>query len=332
MDKFSMGSDDLISAVNKMKDLGGVRTEYLIDKGEHKLSELFALGVSLKNWVSSKKGQFVKSIKVDDDGYMLCASCIDPSDITTFIRSMKGSVHMSGTLQPLEHHVKTIGLPKTTFMKTYPTPFPHENRKVIYVNDVTTKYNERNPNMINRIADHVIRLCNKVEKNTLVSFTSYGMMSKIKQIVEGKIDKRTYWEESGHQKGTMKSLDQFRKGRNGVFFIVIGGSVAEGIDLPGDELSFAIIVGMPFPPETVESKAMSYMFDRKYGAGTGWEYVSEVPTIRQMKQVIGRLIRTETDRGMAVILDSRASKYAKQLDAQLSEDPVADAVRFFRYS
>ncbi len=48
-----------------------------------------------------------------------------------------------------------------------------------------------------------------------------------------------------------------------------------------------------------------------------------------MKQAIGRLIRAETDRGMAVILDKRASKYASELGAKLSQDPVADAAEFF---
>jgi DNA excision repair protein ERCC-2 len=51
--------------------------------------------------------------------------------------------------------------------------------------------------------------------------------------------------------------------------------------------------------------------------------------MRKMKQAIGRLIRTETDRGMAVILDSRVSRYAKQLDARLTDDPAGEAVRFF---
>jgi len=110
----------------------------------------------------------------------------------------------------------------------------------------------------------------------------------------------------------------------------MGGSIAEGIDFPGDELSFAVIVGIPYPPPTVESKAMSDMFDKRYGAGIGWMYVSEVPAVRKMKQAIGRLIRTETDRGMAVVLDSRTSRYEKELDAKLSADPVADAKRFFR--
>ena len=333
MNKLSMSRNDLISAVEKMIDIGEVRTEYLIDHGEHKLSELMVLGISLKDWISSDEGQFIKSVKADDNGEMLCASCIDPSDITSFIRSLKGSVHMSGTLQPLEQYVRTMGLPNTTVMRSYPTPFPPENRSVVYVNDVTTKFDDmkRDPKMIDRISEHIIRLCSAVDKNALVFFPSYGMMSKVRNIIDGRIDKPTYWEESGHQKKTMASLDKFRKGRNGVFFTVMGGSIAEGIDFPGDELSFAVIVGIPYPPPTIESKAMSDMFDSRYGAGTGWVYVSEVPAVRKMKQAIGRMIRTETDRGMAVILDSRASRYAKRLDAVPSDDPVGDAVRFFSH-
>jgi len=329
--KFSLSSEDLMSAVNRMIMIGEDRTEVLLDQGVHRLSELFKLGVSLKDWISSDEGQMIKMVKADADGEMLCASCIDPSEITMFIRSLKGAVHMSGTLQPLEQYARTMGLPGSTVMRIYPTPFPPENRSVIYVNDVTTKYeNLRQEGMTERIVGHIVSLCNAVDKNTLVFFPSYGMMSKMRPMIEKGIDKKAYWEESGYQKRTMASLDQFRKGRDGVFFTVMGGSIAEGIDFPGDELSFAVIVGIPYPPPTVESKAMSDMFDKRYGAGIGWTYASEVPALRKMKQAIGRLIRTETDRGMAVILDSRASRYEKQLDAKLSVDPVNDAVTFFR--
>jgi DNA excision repair protein ERCC-2 len=78
-------------------------------------------------------------------------------------------------------------------------------------------------------------------------------------------------------------------------------------------------------------QAMSAMYDQRYGDGKGWLYCSEVPALRKMKQAIGRLIRTETDRGMAVILDSRASRYAKQLEAAPSKDPTGDVARFFSH-
>ncbi|MCL2786118.1 MAG: DEAD/DEAH box helicase family protein [Methanomassiliicoccaceae archaeon] len=331
MKKYSMSSKDLAATIDGMISVGETRTEYLLEQGIHKLSELFALGVALKDWVSSAEGEYIKTVTAEKDGEALHASCIDPSDITMFIRSLKGAVHMSGTLQPLDQYARTMGLPLSAVKRTYPTPFPPENRSVIYVNDVTTKYEDlKRQGMTERIAKHITKLCDAVPKNTLVFFPSYGLMSKMRPMIESEMEKNMYWEESGQQKRTMNSLDRFRRDRNGVFFTVMGGSIAEGIDFPGDELSFAIIVGIPYPPPTLESKAMSDMFDKRYGAGTGWMYVSEVPALRKMKQAIGRLIRTDTDRGMAVILDSRASRYSAQLEARPSADPVEDAVKFFR--
>ena len=118
-------------------------------------------------------------------------------------------------------------------------------------------------------------------------------------------------------------------GRDGVFFTVISGSLSEGIDFPGDELSLVIIVGIPYPPPNLENMAMKDMFDKKYGPGMGFRYVSEAPAARKIKQAIGRLIRTETDRGIAVIMDNRASRFAKDLDAELTDDPIGDVKKFF---
>jgi len=61
----------------------------------------------------------------------------------------------------------------------------------------------------------------------------------------------------------------------------------------------------------------------------GFRYVSEAPAARKIKQAIGRLIRTETDRGIAVIMDNRASRFAKDLDAELTDDPIGDVKKFF---
>ena len=332
LSKFEITLFDLSEIIEKMIELGESQTERMLDKGIHKISEVYALGTALKDWVLSPDDQYIKTIKADDEGEFLSAACIDPKDITGFMRGLKGAVHMSGTLQPLDQYIRTIGLPQSTVSRIYESPFPPENKAVIYVNELTTKYDEmkRDPGMMHRIEKMTVRLCNAVEKNTLVFFPSYGMMTKMRPYLEENIKRTLYWEESRQQKRTMASLDQFRRGRNGVFFTVMGGSIAEGIDFPGDELCFAVMIGIPYPPPTLESKAMADMFDQKYGFGVGWKYTSEVPALRKIKQAIGRLIRTPTDRGMAVILDSRISKYQKQLGAKQSMDPVKDAMDFFR--
>ena len=51
--------------------------------------------------------------------------------------------------------------------------------------------------------------------------------------------------------------------------------------------------------------------------------------MRKMKQAIGRLIRTETDRGMAVIMDNRVARYAKELEAVPTDDVLMDTAKFF---
>jgi len=329
--KFELTRGELEIAIDQLISLGQDRSDALMEKGENRISDIYALGTAMRDWIMSPKDKYIKTVMTDEEGESLHASCIDPYDVTSFIRRCKGVVHMSGTLQPIEQYVKVMGLPADTVTKVYPSPFPPENRSVIYLGNVTTKYDEmqRDPSIFSRMEKNIAKLCNNVEKNTLVFFPSYGMMRKMRPFLERDVKKNVYWEESGQQRLTMKALTDFRKGRNGVFFTVMGGSIAEGIDFPGEELCFAIIVGIPYPPPTLVTRAMSDMFDQKYGRGVGWRYTSEVPALRKMQQAIGRLIRTETDRGMAVIFDNRCSKYASKLGARLSTDPLGDVTKFF---
>ena len=329
MKRFSLTRVDLNALIEDIISVGEDRMEALSGKGDFSISEIYTLGIALKDWITSDNDRYVRSVKTSENGEYLFAACINPSDIVTFMQEQKGALHMSGTLQPLEQYYKIMGLPRNTVARTYPSPFPKENRLVLYADDVTTKYDKRDPAMMTNIEKKIAALCNSVNKNTLVFFSSYKMMKDMRPSLENDIGKAMFWEESGQQKRTMRALDAFRRGSNGVFFSVMGGSVAEGIDFPGEELCFTIIVGIPFPPPSLEQKAMSELFDAKYGPGTGWKYTSEVPAIRKIRQAIGRMIRTETDYGVAVILDSRISEYRRQTEAVLSKDPVKDAVEFF---
>ena len=329
MKRFGITRSELNTLIEDVISVGEKRMDAMAEKGDFSISEIYTLGVAMKDWMMSDSDRYVRSVKTSENGEYLFAACIDPSDIVTFMQEQNGAVHMSGTLQPLEQYYKIMGLPRSTIARTYPSPFPKENKSVVYVDDVTTRYDKRDPEMMARIEKKIAVLCNAVDKNTLVFFSSYKMMKDMRPSLEADIDKPLFWEESGQQKRTMRALDAFRRGSNGVFFSVIGGSVAEGIDFPGEELCFTIIVGIPFPPPSLEQKAMSEMFDARYGPRMGWKYTNEVPAVRKMRQAIGRMIRTETDYGMAVILDSRTSEYQRQLEAVLSKNPVRDAVDFF---
>lgn len=331
MQKYDISRDRLSIILDVMEDTGESRTEHLMEAGENKISDIYGLAIALKKWILTSDDSYIRAVKASDDGDYLQASCINPHDVVGFIRTRRGVVHMSGTLSPLDQYVKVLGLPRDTVAATYPSPFPKQNKKVVYMNNVTTRYQDlkANPSIFSNMERHIAKLCNLVRRNTLVFFPSYKFMKDMRPYLERDIRKDLYWEESGKPGRTAESLLRFRKGRDGVFCSVMGGSVAEGIDFPGEELCFAIIVGIPFPPPTLENDAMSRMYDEKYGPWMGWQYVSVAPAMRKMKQAIGRLIRTETDRGMAVIMDHRASKYAKALEAVPTQDVLGDAAAFF---
>ncbi|MEM2976346.1 MAG: helicase C-terminal domain-containing protein, partial [Thermoplasmata archaeon] len=114
----------------------------------------------------------------------------------------------------------------------------------------------------------------------------------------------------------------------GVLMSVVGGRVSEGIDFPDRELEVAIIVGIPYPKPTARQRALQYFYDLRFGRG--WDYTVRAPTARRMLQAIGRLIRSERDRGVAVILDRRALQFAEFLPGLVtSENPVEEVIRFW---
>ncbi len=329
-ERFRLDPIGVEAAIMEMITIGESQTASNIEEGRLEASPVEALGTKMASWCLGSSERFIRSVRADRDGEYLRAACIDIEEISEFLRSVPGAVHMSGTLRPLDQYARVLGLPDTARCRTYPSPFPPENRRVIYSTEVTTKYSvlKNNPEMSDAICRLISGLCAATDENTIVFFTSYSSLKTFRPILEKTISRKTYWEE-GNARSTSKSITEFKKDKGGVFLSVIGGSVSEGIDFPGEELRFVIIVGIPYTPPSCELSAVSDRLDERYGKGKGWVYTSEVPAVRRMNQAIGRMIRTETDSGLAVILDWRASRYEKDLDAVPSEDPVAYARRFF---
>ena len=88
-----------------------------------------------------------------------------------------------------------------------------------------------------------------------------------------------------------------------VGFAVMGGIFGEGIDLEGDRLSAAAIVGVGLPGISLENELIRQYFDRLDGAG--FEYAYRYPGIIRVLQAAGRVIRSETDRGAVMLIDDR---------------------------
>ncbi len=230
--------------------------------------------------------------------------CLNPASIAqNIIGNSHSCILMSATLRPLEMYADLLRLDhKRTVFKEYPSPFPEENRMNIVVKGVTTRYSKRTYDMYKKIADHVSRIIEAVPGNSLVLFPSYEYLNNTIPLIS--TNKKRYVQEENMSSSKLSALiSSFKKERNAVFFGVVGGSLSEGVDYPGDELLCVVIVGIPLAEPDLETQALIDYYEEKFGKG--WSYGYIYPAINKVIQAAGRCIRTENDRGVIVFMDER---------------------------
>ncbi|OPY34108.1 MAG: ATP-dependent DNA helicase [Methanomassiliicoccales archaeon PtaU1.Bin124] len=334
MSAFTTSSRGLQTMAKALMEQGEVIRERKAQEGRLPRSYIHGLGGFINFWTSLDEAEYVKLI-IGGDNPTLRAYCLDPVVTTSVLLGCGGSLHMSGTLVPLSEYRDTIGLPANTALATYPSPFPQENRRIFYLEDCTTKYEEmaQDEDMVPRMEEHVVQICNVMDRNTVVFFPSYALMDRfIGDKVLARIRRKVHVEERGMgQAELMEVVSRFKGQRDegAVLFSVVGGRISEGIDFPDKDLEVAIIVGVPYPRPTAKQRALMHFYETKFRKG--WEYTVKVPTFRKMAQAIGRLIRTETDIGAAVILDRRAKQFSERMEMDETQAPVNDLVNFFKY-
>jgi DNA excision repair protein ERCC-2 len=330
---FTTTSRSLKIAANALMTHGEIIRESKQEQGRLPRSYIFSLGALLNFWLNLDEEFYVRLV-VGGENPRFEASCLDPSLACTFFGDCHASLHMSGTLAPLYEYRDSIGLPKDAVMRTFPSPFPKGNRTVLYLEDVTTKFEEMalDQEILERMIEHTVGLCNVIDRNTVVFFPSYSLMDRFLQDgVVLRIRKPVLMEERGMpQAELMDTVSRFKQTsvKGSVLFAVMGGRISEGIDFPDKELEMAIIVGIPFPKPTAKHRALLHYYEMKFGKG--WEYTVKVPAARKMMQAIGRLIRNENDIGAAVILDKRAKQFADRIDLKDSQSVQNDVLNFFR--
>ncbi|MFA5314274.1 MAG: ATP-dependent DNA helicase [Methanomassiliicoccales archaeon] len=311
-------------------NLGQTIAEEKLESGADPTSATLLLGRFLTSWFTVNDKAYVKAMSTEGSGSLEAINLV-PEELERFLAACPSVLHMSGTLRPLKQYSEVAGLPKGPVMVAYPSPFPPENRLVLFTPDLNPAYDvmRQDPTMHGRIVERIVDLCNSVNVSTMVFFRSYELMRQMRVEVERGVTRRMLWDIELSSGMFSRAVREFRSKPGGVFLTVMGGRVSEGLDFPGKELEMVIMVGLPYPPPSLANRKLQELYDRRYGRGKGWEYAQAVPALRKVQQSIGRLIRTETDRGAAVLLDSRISKYVEQLDAKRSDDPVAEVQRFF---
>ncbi len=333
MSAFTSSSRSLQAMSKLIMEQGEIIRETRFAQGRLPRSYTYSLGAFLSYWLTLDEECFVKLV-IGGENPCLKAYCIDPVVTTSAILGSGGSLHMSGTLAPLNEYRDSIGLPYEASLMTLPSPFPKDNRRVFYVEDVSTKYEEMqsSPDMVRSMEDHVVQVCNGVPRNTVVFFPSYSLMDRfVEDGVSRRISRPVHLEERGMaQLELMDVVTRFKRAsqEGQVLFAVMGGRISEGIDFPEEELELALVVGIPYPRPTAKQRALMHYYEMKFRRG--WEYTVKGPAIRKLQQAIGRLIRTERDIGAALVLDRRITQFSDRLDLVPTERPLQDIQAFFR--
>ena len=180
-----------------------------------------------------------------------------------------------------------------------------------------------NDEYIEAISGHLIALAEATDGRMLVLFTSYDMLRKTYNLIKdtGALDDFVMLAQgvtAGSRSRLTKSFQQFNKA------ILFGtSSFWEGVDIPGKKLSCLVIVRLPFSPPDEPTTAAKYEEIKSNGKNPFTEHSLPKAVIR-FKQGFGRLIRSETDRGVVIVLDRRidTTSYGKAFLQSIPDVPL----------
>ena len=233
--------------------------------------------------------------------------CIDTGGvISRRVRTGCGAVFFSATLEPLVYYRSLLGADGSSDSLTAGSPFDPSQLSVSIVDSVSTRYSERE-----RTAPSVCRaiaaMMSARRGNYMVFCPSFEYLELLSKVFIGKYPKLNTIVQKRDMTPTEKRefLDEFMKddGKYLIGFCVLGGIYSEGVDLVGDRLIGAAVVGIGMPTLSYEREAMREYFTDKYEAGTEYAYI--YPGMNKVFQAAGRVIRTEDDRGVILLIDDR---------------------------
>lgn len=288
---------------------------------EKKRSFIGSIANFLTMWTNTGDGfvRYIEPVEGRKSDYIaLNYKCLDPSMISKpIIEASHSVILMSGTLKPMEMYRDILGMEdERTLCRSYLSPFSEKNRLDIILNNVTTKYTERNEKMYEKIGTEIEKLLKLIPGNVAVFFPSYELRDKIYRFIRTQkiqLFESRLMNKSKKVELYKKFASAARTSNGAVLYGVQGASFAEGVDYPGRILNSVIVVGLALDRPSLETEALIRYYDKKFGKGEDYAYT--FPAIQKALQAAGRCIRSEDDKGICVFMDKRFTwpKYRKLL-------------------
>ena len=287
-----------------------------------------------------KASWFVRVARIFDDAYAVLPSgegaartvrlfCADPTEpLGEALSRGRAAVFFSATLTPAKPFARIFGIPLEAQRLRIPSPFPPEHLLVAVADRISTRYRDRE-RTLPALAGLLAALVRGKPGNYLLFFPSYAYLDRVRPLFESLVPEARTRVQAPDMSVAERSafLDRFSEadGRTRVGLAVMGGVFGEGIDLVGDRLSGAAVVGPGLPPPSAEREVIR---ERMTARGAdGFEAAYQMPGMVRVLQAAGRVIRSETDRGVVLLADTRFAMpaYFRHFPPEWRPARVADA-------
>ena len=235
--------------------------------------------------------------------------CMDPSaHLERVLKRCKTVVFFSATMTPVHYFMKILGCDESALGLEIPSPFPAENLCLLVASNISTLYRQRAATK-SKVTQMIDAAVGGKKGNYLIFFPSYEYMKMVyTEFQDIRPGTETIVQTYGLTEDERdRFLQRFSEENHDTLlgFVVMGGIFGEGIDLVGDRLSGAVIVGVGLPAISPERELIrNYFADLEQA---GFEYAYVYPGMNRVLQAAGRVIRSENDRGVVLLIDKRFS-------------------------
>lgn len=246
---------------------------------------------------------------LEDGRFQIRLFCVNPAmNLQRYLEQGNSTIFFSATLLPVQYYKKLLSVEVDDYAVYAQSPFPEKNRRLFVGTDVSTRYTVRGKEAYQRFARYIARMAEQRKGNYMAFFPSYRFLEEVHLWFQ------EYAADSAESICQLPSMDErqreeflreFDRDREKslVAFCVMGGIFSEGIDLKEDRLIGAVIAGTGLPQVCTEREILKQYFDAEQRRGFDYAYL--YPGMNKVLQSAGRVIRTERDKGVILLLDER---------------------------
>ena len=245
----------------------------------------------------------------ETDRFCLHLYCVNPSvNLQECLERGKSTIFFSATLLPVNYYKNLLSSKKDNYAVYADSAFREEQRLLFIGRDVSSLYTRRTLGEFQRIALYIQQVLRAKKGNYLIFFPSYRFMEDVyEQFLAVNEQEADCMMQSGNMNEADREefIQEFSnpRGKSLAAFCVLGGIFSEGIDLKEDLLIGVLIVGTGLPQICNQREILKEYYQEENGQG--FDYAYQYPGMNKVLQSAGRVIRTQEDTGIILLLDER---------------------------